>query len=57
VTLDHIRIALFDETGEFLERASFRFLDVFWIDNKQVFPAGIIRERDAHKVIVGVIRK
>src|SRR6266436_5285304 len=33
MTFDYIRIALFDERGESLERVALRFLNVFWIDN------------------------
>ena len=31
-----------------------RFFDIFRINNQQLFPAGVIRERDAHDVIVVV---
>ena len=51
MTFDHIRIALFDERGESLERVALRFLNVFWIDNDQFFPAGVIRDCNAHDVI------
>ena len=43
--------------GESSERVSFRFFYVARIDNDQFFPAGVVRQSDAHHVIVvaGVI--
>src|SRR4029453_9783989 len=52
VALDHIGIAFFDQCGESPERVSFRFFYVVRIDNDQFIPAGVVRERDAHRVIV-----
>ena len=52
VAFDHVRIAFFDECGQSLERVSLGFFDVVRIDNDQFFPAGVVRERDAHDVIV-----
>src|SRR2546423_12057551 len=51
MTFDHIRVALFDERGESLKRVALRFLNVFWIDNQQFFPAGVVRDCNAHDVI------
>src|ERR1043166_108690 len=44
VTFDHIRVALFDQRGESLQRVALRFLDVLRIDNEQFFPAGVVRD-------------
>ena len=54
VAFDYVRIALFDERGESLERVSLRFFNVVWIDDDQFFPAAVVRERDAHDMIVSV---
>ena len=57
MAFDYIRIAFFDKCGESPERVSLGFFYVVRIDNDQFFPAGVVRERDAHHVIVvaGVI--
>src|SRR5436309_14485573 len=52
VAFDHVRIAFLDKCGESLERVSFRFLNSVWIDNNQFFPAAVVRESDAHDMIV-----
>ena len=52
VAFDHVRIAFLDKCGESLERVSFRFLNIVWIDNNQFFPAAVVRESDAHDMIV-----
>ena len=57
MTFDHIRIALFDERSESPKRVSFGFLDVFWIDNDQFFPAGVVRDCNAHDVIVVAFKR
>ena len=57
MAFDDVRIALADQARQALERGALGFLDIVWIDDKQLFPPGVIRERDAHDVIVpaGVI--
>src|SRR5436309_10127151 len=57
VTFDHIRVALFDKRGESLERVALRFLDVVWIDYEQFFPAGVIRDCNAHEMIVVALER
>ena len=52
MAFDYIRIAFFDKCGESPERVSLGFFYVVRIDNNQFFPAGVVRERDAHDVIV-----
>src|SRR4030095_13412341 len=52
VAFDYIRIAFFDECGESPERVSLGFFYVVRIDDDQFFPAGVVRESDAHDVIV-----
>src|SRR5262249_53491682 len=39
MAFDDVWVALFDERSESLKRDSFGFLDVFWIDYQQFFPA------------------
>ena len=51
VAFDHIWTAVLDEGRESLECVSLGFFDVVSIDNDQFFPAGVVRERDAHDVI------
>src|SRR6266404_7769662 len=57
VTFDYIRIALFDERGESLQRVALRFLKVFWIDNDQFFPAGVVGDCNAHDMIVVAFKR
>src|SRR5438105_2440214 len=57
MTFDHIRIAFFDKRGESLERVALRFLNVFWIDNEQFFPAGVVRDCNAHDMIVDTFER
>src|SRR6478672_1119712 len=52
VPFDHIGIAFLNERGDALESSAFRFLCVSGIDDDQFFPARIVRERDAHQVLV-----
>ena len=52
MAFDYVRIAFFDKCGESPERVSLGFFYVVRIDNDQFFPAGVVRERDAHDVIV-----
>src|SRR5436305_11009148 len=52
MAFDYIRIAFFNKRGESSDRVSFRFFYVARIDNDQFFPAGIIRQRNTHHVIV-----
>src|SRR5262249_26784436 len=51
MTFDHIRVALLNERGEPLERITLGFLNVFWINDDQFFPAGVVRDCNAHDVI------
>ncbi len=51
MAFDHIRIAFFDKCGESPERVALGFFYVVRIDNDQFFPAGVVRQRDAHDVI------
>src|SRR5439155_19502371 len=51
VPLNHIRIALFDQARQMFKRGALRLLDIFWIDNDQLFPAGVVRKRNAHDMI------
>src|SRR5207244_1193113 len=57
VTFDHIRIALLDERGKPLQRVSLGFIDAIWIDNDQFFPAGVVRNCNAHDMIVGTFER
>src|ERR1044071_2318136 len=57
MTFNHIRVALFDERSESPKRASLRFLDVLWIDNDQFFPAGVVRDCNAHQMIVVALER
>src|SRR6266481_8074563 len=52
MAFDNVRITFLDKCGESLERVSFGFLNVVWIDNNQFFPAAVVRESDAHEMIV-----
>ena len=52
MAFDHVGIPLLDDRGQPLQCCVLRFLHIFWIDNKQFFPTGVIRERNAHDVIV-----
>ena len=57
VAFDHIRIALFDNTRQALDRGALGFVGIFRIDDDQFFPAGIIRKRDARDVTLRRLRE
>src|SRR5262249_34755011 len=57
VTFDHVRVALFDKRGKSPERVSFRLLNGVWIDNDEFFPTRVVRDCNAHDVIVAAFER
>src|SRR4051794_37806821 len=51
VAFDHVRTALFDKSRQTFERGSLGFLDVRRIDHDELFPASVVRKRDAHDAL------
>ena len=51
VSFDHIRIALLDQSRQTFDRGVLGFWKFLWINNNQLFPVAVVRQRDAHDVI------
>jgi hypothetical protein len=51
VTLDHIGIPFPDQAAQALERQPFAALRVAAVDQEQLFPAGLIAQRDGRQVV------
>ncbi len=51
MTLNHVRVTLFDQSRQALDRGMLGFWKFLRIDNDQLFPAAAVRERDAHDMI------